>query len=142
MGQRAVVGTYKYMNESVLCSQVSKKHVKKETSREIHEKAAPFVDWLRTAEEESSDEEEENEVEVVYSKNQTGASIVAQPQETSQQVTRRVSLFLLLWGGGLYRVCACHLSLLTSHSKRMILISMLSEYFLLDFDVSLTQLRG
>jgi len=78
---------------------VSKKHVKKETSREIHEKAAPFVDWLRTAEEESSDEEEENEVEVVYSKNQTGASIMAQPQETPQQVTRRVSLFLLLVGG-------------------------------------------
>jgi len=85
---------------------VSKKHVKKETSREIHEKAAPFVDWLRTAEEESSDEEEENEVEVVYSKNQAGASIVAQPQETSQQVTRRVSLFLLLGGGGLLS-CMC-----------------------------------
>lgn len=99
MGQRAAVGTYNYTNESILCSQVSKKHVKKETSREIHEKAAPFVDWLRTAEEESSDEEEENEVEVVYSKNQAGASIVAQPQETSQQVTRRVSLFLLLGGG-------------------------------------------
>ena len=147
MGQRAAVGTYNYMNESILCSQVSKKHVKKETSREIHEKAAPFVDWLRTAEEESSDEEEENEVEVVYSKNQTGASIVAQPQETPQQVTRRVSLFLLLWGeggGGLYHVCACYLSLFTSHSKRMILISMLSEYFLLDIDsdVSLTQLRS
>ena len=106
MGQRAAVGTYNYMNESILCSQVSKKHVKKETSREIHEKAAPFVDWLRTAEEESSDDEEENEVEVVYSKNQTGASIVAQPQETPQQVTRRVSLFLLLWGEGALS-CMC-----------------------------------
>lgn len=114
MGQRAAVGTYNYMNEFILCSQVSKKHVKKETSREIHEKAAPFVDWLRTAEEESSDEEEENEVEVVYSKNQTGASIVAQPQETSQQVTRRVSLFLLLGGGGGLLSCMC-LSLVSSY---------------------------
>ena len=78
------------MNEFILCpplSQVSKKHVKKETSREIHEKAIPFVDWLRTAEEETSDEEEEDEVEVVYSEKQTGASIVAQPLETPQQVT-------------------------------------------------------
>uniref|UniRef100_A0A8C5HRC3 Eukaryotic translation initiation factor 5 n=1 Tax=Gouania willdenowi TaxID=441366 RepID=A0A8C5HRC3_GOUWI len=51
---------------------VSKKYVSKELAKEIHAKAAPFVKWLKEAEEESegSEEEEEDEdenVEVVYS---------------------------------------------------------------------------
>ncbi|CAL8273973.1 unnamed protein product [Merluccius merluccius] len=51
---------------------VSKKYVSKELAKEIHAKAAPFVKWLKEAEEESEgsdeDEEEEDEnVEVVYS---------------------------------------------------------------------------
>uniref|UniRef100_A0A3B5L4B5 Eukaryotic translation initiation factor 5 n=1 Tax=Xiphophorus couchianus TaxID=32473 RepID=A0A3B5L4B5_9TELE len=52
---------------------VSKKYVSKELAKEIHAKAAPFVKWLKEAEEESegSEEEEEEEddenVEVVYS---------------------------------------------------------------------------
>lgn len=45
----------------------SKKYVSKELSYAIHEKAAPFMKWLREAEEESSDEEQEDEVEIVYS---------------------------------------------------------------------------
>jgi translation initiation factor 5 len=51
---------------------VSKKYVPKEVANEIHDKAAPFIKWLKEAEEEESsdgedDEEDEEEVEVVYS---------------------------------------------------------------------------
>lgn len=51
---------------------VSKKYVSKELAKEIHAKAAPFVKWLREAEEESEgddDEEDDDDenVEVVYS---------------------------------------------------------------------------
>lgn len=42
---------------------VSKKYVSKELAKEIHAKAAPFVKWLKEAEEESegSDAEEEED---------------------------------------------------------------------------------
>lgn len=43
----------------------SKKYVSKELSKEIHEKAAPFIKWLREAEEESSEEDEDDEVRFV-----------------------------------------------------------------------------
>ncbi|XP_077586955.1 eukaryotic translation initiation factor 5 [Stigmatopora nigra] len=52
---------------------VSKKYVSKELAKEIHAKAAPFIKWLKEAEEESegSDQEEDQDddenVEVVYS---------------------------------------------------------------------------
>uniref|UniRef100_A0A8C1T7B7 Eukaryotic translation initiation factor 5 n=1 Tax=Cyprinus carpio TaxID=7962 RepID=A0A8C1T7B7_CYPCA len=51
---------------------VSKKYVSKELAKEIHAKAAPFVKWLKEAEEESEgseaeEEEEDENVEVVYS---------------------------------------------------------------------------
>lgn len=48
-----------------LWCQVSKKYVSKELAKEIHAKAAPFVKWLKEAEEESegSDEGEEEEEE-------------------------------------------------------------------------------
>lgn len=43
---------------------VSKKYVSKETASQIHDKAAPFVKWLKEAEEEeSSDEEDDVEIE-------------------------------------------------------------------------------
>lgn len=45
----------------------SKKYVSKDVSKEIHAKAAPFLNWLQEAEEESEDSEEEDGVEVVYS---------------------------------------------------------------------------
>lgn len=50
-------------NTRLLSPQVSKKYVSKELAKEIHAKAAPFVKWLKEAEEESegSDDEEEEE---------------------------------------------------------------------------------
>jgi translation initiation factor 5 len=38
----------------------SKKYVSKDISKEIHERAEPFIKWLRDAEEETSEEEEED----------------------------------------------------------------------------------
>lgn len=42
-------------------SKVSKKYVSKEVCQEIHDKAAPFLTWLKEAEEEESDEEDEED---------------------------------------------------------------------------------
>ena len=81
--------------------------MKKEISQQIHEKAMPFVEWLRTAEEETSEEEEEDEVEVVYSEKQAGPSITAQPQETSDQVSDRN------WHGSHSFTCSHHSFLLS-----------------------------
>lgn len=47
----------------VFVHQVSKKYVSKELAKEIHAKAAPFVKWLKEAEEESEGSEEEEEEE-------------------------------------------------------------------------------
>jgi len=46
-------------------AKVSKKYVSKEISEKIHAKAKPFIDWLKTADEES-EEDEDDDVEVVY----------------------------------------------------------------------------
>jgi len=57
-----------YIEEEVLLewgSKVSKKYVSKKTCEQIHAKAKPFLDWLKTADEEESDEDDEG-VEVVY----------------------------------------------------------------------------
>ena len=40
--------------------QVSKKYVNKDVAQRIHEKAAPFITWLKEAEEESEDSSEED----------------------------------------------------------------------------------
>lgn len=47
---------------------VTKKYVSKDVCSQIHEKVAPFIKWLKEAEEEDSSEEdeEEEEIEVVY----------------------------------------------------------------------------
>lgn len=50
----------------------------KEISGQIHEKAAPFIKWLREAEEESSEEEEDDDVDVVYATAVEKEKIMAQ----------------------------------------------------------------
>ncbi|XP_066920547.1 eukaryotic translation initiation factor 5-like [Clytia hemisphaerica] len=57
-----------YIEEEVLLewgAKVSKKYVSKKTCEQIHAKAKPFLDWLKTADEEESDDDDEG-VEVVY----------------------------------------------------------------------------
>ena len=59
-------------------------------AKQIHEKAAPIVAWLRTAEEESSggeeDEEEEDEVQVVYSEKASTKGITTITEKPPQPV--------------------------------------------------------
>lgn len=45
---------------------VSKKYVSKDISEKIHEKAKPFIQWLREADEESSEEEDDSDLEIEY----------------------------------------------------------------------------
>lgn len=50
-------------------------------STEIHTKAAPFIKWLKEAEEESSEDESEDDgVEIEYDDRARISSIQAQPQ--------------------------------------------------------------
>lgn len=42
-------------------SKVTKKYVAKDISQEIHDKAAPFITWLKEAEEEESESEDEDD---------------------------------------------------------------------------------
>ena len=80
-----------------------KHHIRKEKAKEIREKAAPFVTWLKTAEEESSGEEEDGEglrdcqtwllhfslladVEVVYSEQTTGQlTVISEPHQNNNE---------------------------------------------------------
>lgn len=58
--------------------QVSKRYVSKEVSAQIHEKVAPFIDWLKQAEEEeSSGEEDDDEDDLVYDNKAEQLKVVA-----------------------------------------------------------------
>ena len=71
--------------------QASTKHVSESIAKKIHENAAPIVEWLRNAEEESSGEEEEDEdeVEVVYSE-QAGSKGITTITEQAPQPAEQV----------------------------------------------------
>ena len=43
-------------------SKVSKKYVSKDVATQIHDKAAPFIKWLKEAEEESEDSEDDDDI--------------------------------------------------------------------------------
>lgn len=63
--------------------QVSKKYVAKEISQEIHDKAAPFIKWLKEAdtEESESEEESDDDVEIEYD-DRAQIQLKATPQVT------------------------------------------------------------
>lgn len=64
---------------------VSKKYVSKEVSKEIHEKAAMLIKWLKEADEEESSSEEE--VEVVYSTTKKVGVETVKPAKTANNTT-------------------------------------------------------
>lgn len=66
----------------------SKKHVDENVARQIHERVAPVINWLRTAEEESDEEEEEedDEVEVVYTEKASKTGIVTEAVPPPEEV--------------------------------------------------------
>lgn len=63
---------------------VSKKHVSKEVSAAIHEKAQPFLRWLQEAEEDSSTDDEEG-VEIEYDDRARSTELTAQAKQQSKQ---------------------------------------------------------
>jgi len=61
---------------------ISKKYVPKETSEKIHEKAKPFIQWLREADEESSEDDDDSDLEIEYNDRPTvqkAAPVVKKP---------------------------------------------------------------
>ena len=86
--------------------QASTKHVNESIAKQIHEKAAPVVAWLRTAEEESSGEEEEDEVEVVYSES-VGAKGITTVTEKPKQPAEEVACACVLVCVVCVTLCVC-----------------------------------
>nr|XP_012215332.1 PREDICTED: LOW QUALITY PROTEIN: eukaryotic translation initiation factor 5 [Linepithema humile] len=63
-------------------SKVSKKSVPKDLSQEIHDRAAPFLTWLKVAEEEESESEsEDDDVEIEYDDRAKQESLKQQQQQ-------------------------------------------------------------
>ncbi|EFA01900.1 eukaryotic translation initiation factor 5 isoform X1 [Tribolium castaneum] len=69
---------------------VSKKYVSKEVSQEIHDKAAPFVKWLKEAETEESESEEESDDDVEIEYNDRAQVVPLKPTSTTNNKTERV----------------------------------------------------
>jgi arginase family enzyme len=81
--------------------QASTKHVSENIAKQIHEKAAPVVAWLRTAEEESEEEEEEDEVEVVYSESAGTKGITTVTEKPAQRAEEVTCVYV--------HVCMCEM---------------------------------
>lgn len=72
---------------STFLFKVSKKYVAREVSQEIHDKAAPFITWLKeadTEESESDEEESDDEVEIEYD-DRAHIQLKATPQPKAKQ---------------------------------------------------------
>jgi translation initiation factor 5 len=63
----------------------SKKYVSKEMSKKIHEKVAPFIQWLKEAEVEDSDEEEEDEDDEADESDESSKKQQQQQQQSKQR---------------------------------------------------------
>lgn len=60
-------------------------------AKQIHERVAPVVTWLRTAEEESSDEDEDDDVEVVYTEKASETKMVTETVDEGPAVSHVTS---------------------------------------------------
>ncbi|KYN08113.1 Eukaryotic translation initiation factor 5 [Cyphomyrmex costatus] len=71
-------------------NKVSKKYVSKDLSQEIHDRAAPFLTWLKVAEEEESEsEEEDDDVEIEYDDRAKQESLKQQPPATPKPASAK-----------------------------------------------------
>jgi len=68
---------------------VSKKHVSKEVSAAIHEKATPFLKWLQEAEEDS-DDSDEDAVEIEYDDRARSTELTAQAKQQVKQQQEQI----------------------------------------------------
>jgi len=85
----------------IFAVQASKRHVSEEVAKQIHEKVAPVITWLQTAEVESDEEDEE--VEVVYSEQASKTKLIT---ETIQ--VQNVSWFCTnVWWRNVCDIWAC-----------------------------------
>lgn len=70
---------------------VSKKYVSRELSQEIHQRAEPFIKWLREAEEEesdSSDEDDDDDLEIEYDDRAKASPLKEQPKQMVKPVVK------------------------------------------------------
>lgn len=86
-----------------VCVQASKRHVSEDVAKQIHEKVAPVITWLRTAEEESDDDEDGDEegdegVEVVYSNTASHTKITTETVQVENVSVAALIHMLLLMG--------------------------------------------
>lgn len=72
-------------------SKVYKKTVGKEVAEEIHAKAAPFLKWLKEAEEEESDSDDEEPLEVVYDDRVIGTKIEEIKDESPAKEVKKLA---------------------------------------------------
>ncbi len=71
-------------------SKVSKKYVSKDIAQEIHDKAAPFLTWLKEAEDEESDsDDEDDDLEIEYD-DRAKQPLKQQQQQQKQQTQKPV----------------------------------------------------
>lgn len=66
-------------------------------AKQIHEKVAPVITWLRTAEEESDEEEEDEEVEVVYSEKASKTGLVTETIQVENVSISTCLNVLFMW---------------------------------------------
>ncbi|XP_044730009.1 eukaryotic translation initiation factor 5 [Chrysoperla carnea] len=82
-----------YLEEKVLldwASKISKKYVSKELNQEIHNRAEPFIKWLKEAEEEESDSEEESDddLEIEYDDRAKGTPLKEIPKPVTKSLAK------------------------------------------------------
>jgi len=68
---------------------VSKKYVSKETAAKIHEKAQPFIKWLKEAEEESDEDDEDDDIELTFDEKAHISKIKEEKEPVKEEVSEK-----------------------------------------------------